>query len=217
MDFLKELAKPFPKEAYDKLTFGAKLTTIKAYYVIERLNTVFGPMGTGWGAKELRFTREGKEGCCVGVFWYNSKTLKNAQFPAVGHGKGDEAEKKALTNMICKAASYLHCGLDVYKGQHTDDAYERSPVSNENTLMDDKGDVRAFLSKNAAVDLKNEWVTLVFEELLIPPVDQEKVFLGLIKAKNFSQISLDTGAKLAQAMIDQKDAIIKKSKKIWKS
>lgn len=39
---LERLNEPFPDEAYKKLTHGAKLTTLKAAYVTERLHYTFG-------------------------------------------------------------------------------------------------------------------------------------------------------------------------------
>jgi hypothetical protein len=48
-DQLKALKAPFPPEALSSDTSrGFELTSIKAAYVIERLNEVFGPIGIGW-------------------------------------------------------------------------------------------------------------------------------------------------------------------------
>ena len=48
-DQIEALRAPFPAEALSADTSrGFELTSIKAAYVIERLNDVFGPCGIGW-------------------------------------------------------------------------------------------------------------------------------------------------------------------------
>lgn len=48
-DQIEVLRMPFPNEAMSADTsHGFELTSLKAAYVIERLNQVFGPCGIGW-------------------------------------------------------------------------------------------------------------------------------------------------------------------------
>jgi hypothetical protein len=48
-DQIQALKAPFPSEALSSDTSrGFELTSIKAAFVIERLNEVFGPCGVGW-------------------------------------------------------------------------------------------------------------------------------------------------------------------------
>jgi hypothetical protein len=48
-DQIQALKAPFPPEALSSDTSrGFELTSIKAAFVIERLNEVFGPCGIGW-------------------------------------------------------------------------------------------------------------------------------------------------------------------------
>ena len=122
------LAVPFEdrKSAYKDVTLGRRaFTTIDAYHVIERLTSVFGLVGIGWGVSDPEYTEH--YGCCVrccATFWYiDPESEKRGEFPAVGDaalfkdsGNIAEASKKARTNLISKAASYLGCGLSVYQG-----------------------------------------------------------------------------------------------------
>lgn len=48
-EIYNQLQKSFPKEAYKELNFGHAMTTIDAYHIVDRLNSVFGLCGAGWG------------------------------------------------------------------------------------------------------------------------------------------------------------------------
>lgn len=133
-DQFKALAKPFPKEAYREVKFGRQFTTIDAYHVIERLTEVFGLMGLGWGVEDLRYEIHEQSCAAHGTFWYRLHDDKGV-IHAVGDsqvikGHVAEAYKKATTNLISKAASYLGVGLSIYQGKGIDDPYlDRAEVA----------------------------------------------------------------------------------------
>lgn len=119
------LSKPFEKSAYKDVNFGRTFTSIDAYHIIERLTEVFGLCGEGWGFGELKFERLENSVACIGSIWYGKEK-------ALVHAVGDaqviknnlaEAYKKAQTNLISKAASFIGVGLSVYKGQGIDCPY----------------------------------------------------------------------------------------------
>jgi len=124
----KQLAKPFPKEAYKDVSMGGyTMTTIDAYHIIERLTDVFGLMGSGWGVIVSEWRETGDSVACVGRLWYLTDG-ERCEVVAVGEGRimrGNVAEamKKAQTNLISKAASYIGVGLSVYQGNGIDDPY----------------------------------------------------------------------------------------------
>ena len=134
-DAWKRLAKPFPNDAYRDISFGSrKFTTIDAYHVIERLTEVFGLCGKGWGfgpCPNTPMITESKSDKAHTVavtleFWWSDG--ERHAFVVTGDGaviRGNVAEaiKKATTNAISKAASYLGCGLSVYQGKGIDDPY----------------------------------------------------------------------------------------------
>lgn len=122
----KKLKADFPKEAYSvDNTRGFPLTSIKAQYVIERLNDVLGL--DGWsidgefekdengvafigslnvkiGDKEV--TRSG-----VGYGAYQKDKDGNLKKSSIG-----DAFKSAMTDMISKTASHIGVGNEVFKG-----------------------------------------------------------------------------------------------------
>jgi len=126
-EIFTKMARPFPKEAYKDVTLGRTFTTIDAYHIIERLTEVFGLCGTGWGVHVREWHVDGTNLAADGVLWYLQADVRN-EVEATGDAmviKGNvaEARKKARTNLISKAASYLGCGLSVYQGRGIDDPY----------------------------------------------------------------------------------------------
>ena len=126
-DIYSKLKTKFPKEAYgtDK-SRGFSLDTIDAYYIIERLNEVFGLCGEGWWLTDIIWkTIEGEKNlviCCATFCYIKSGVTQFQSFPCVGghqvvKDRWDDAYKSAMTNAICKGASFLGVGLDVYKGE----------------------------------------------------------------------------------------------------
>ena len=127
----KALAVPFTdRQAYKDVSMGSfTLTTIDAYHIVERLTEVFGLCGEGWGLRVDEWLREGDNVAALGVLWYLPKgtmqddslgfaqvsQVERREVFAVGDGvirKGNVAEayKKATTNLMSKAASYLGVG-----------------------------------------------------------------------------------------------------------
>ena len=129
----KALAKPFPADAYKEVRMGPRsFTAIDAYHIVERLTEVFGMCGTGWGVNVDEWVRYGDSVAALGFLWYAD--AEKAPFDpkyvrAVGdgvvmkNGNVAEAHKKAFTNLMSKAASYIGVGLSVYQGKGIDDPY----------------------------------------------------------------------------------------------
>jgi len=139
-EYRQQLRAPLPSEAIDSPN-AQGLTPIKAAYILERLNNVFGVCG--W---ELRHERVG--------FFDNTKSKKNyntntyesyiiKQAVVVGYieipelqtrtmeyyGGGDldgvgrtpaDGFKSAVTDLLSKCASTLEIGIQVFKGQPWD-------------------------------------------------------------------------------------------------
>lgn len=134
----KKLKADFPKEAYSvDNTRGFNLTSIKAQYVVERLNDVLGL--DGWSV-DGAFEKDDN-----GVAFMGSLNVKigdkEVTRPGVGYGAyqkdkegklkkasiGD-AFKSAMTDMISKTASHIGVGNEVFKG-NVDPAKIDSPSS----------------------------------------------------------------------------------------
>ena len=116
----EELRKPFPNEAYQAHSSKSFLTTIKAMYIIERLNDIFG-LGRWTLEHEVINHEDG--------YVLMKGQLKLSDYPDIivpaqygGHktgGTGTEKAdgyKSAITDCITKSASYLEIGIDVFKG-----------------------------------------------------------------------------------------------------
>ena len=122
------LSRPFPKTAYKNLKLGGRtMTVIDAYHIIPRLIQEFGLCGYGWGVQVDEFRHEDDNIAAVGHLWYKYKG-ERCQIPAIGDArvfKGNVAEgmKKAQTNLISKASSFMGVGLSVYQGKGIDDPY----------------------------------------------------------------------------------------------
>jgi len=116
----EKLREPFPPEAYQAYDSKPFLTVLKAMYVIERLNDVF---GLGKWNLEHKVIKEDN------VYVLIRGQLKLLNYPDMiipaqygGHktgGAGTEMAdgyKSAITDCISKSASYLEIGIDVFKG-----------------------------------------------------------------------------------------------------
>jgi Uncharacterized protein conserved in bacteria len=115
------LQKPMPPESIKKHPTKMYLSTIKAIYVTERLNDVFGIGGWNFeheiiGDSPDYVTVKGK------IIVKNAEYSLETLFQYGGHvktGKGTEPAdgyKSAITDAISKCASYLEIGIDVFKG-----------------------------------------------------------------------------------------------------
>ncbi len=133
----QKLSKPFPAEAYKDVKIGRGFTTIDAYHIVERLTEVFGLCGDRWGVSVDEWRENGTNVACIGFLWYMaSDGMGQCRVMAVGDAqviKGNiaEAYKKAMTNLISKASSFIGVGLSVYQGKGIDDPYlDREHVQN---------------------------------------------------------------------------------------
>jgi hypothetical protein len=128
---LEHIKKPLPKEAVTQHPTKQNLSTIKAIYVTERLNEVFG-VGS-WTIKtelvgpgiieKTRVTSSGRERV---EFTAVLKTVleipdHKIYYESIASSVNDDpgdACKGATTDAITKICSYIGIGIDVFKGKH---------------------------------------------------------------------------------------------------
>jgi hypothetical protein len=115
------LQKRLPDEAVSQHPTKKYLSTIKAIYVVERFNEVFG-VG-GWSIKyEVITTKDGddetpKQVVVRGVFTVRDyDMLPIEQFGGNDNKDLGDAYKGACTDALTKIGSYLGVGMDVFKG-----------------------------------------------------------------------------------------------------
>lgn len=148
----------FPAEALSADTSrGFELTSIKAAFIIERLNEVFGPCGCGWRyvhspfeliegevVTEVALQFRVNDGGCDPVVW--DAQARNWAFapdsgawawpilapggrrPGKGNAPITDARKGAVTDGLTKAASMIGVGQEVFKGLvRTGQAPQKAP------------------------------------------------------------------------------------------
>ena len=127
-ELFHRLAQPLPSSAYKELKLGGRtMTVIDAYHILQRLTQELGMQGWGWGIHVDEYIEKDGFIAAMGHLWYNHKGQK-CTVPAVGDArifKGNFAEgrKKAQTNLMSKASSFMGVGLSVYQGRGIDDPY----------------------------------------------------------------------------------------------
>lgn len=117
-----ELSAPLPKEAIKPHPTKTYLSSIKAIFVTERLNSVFG-IGE-WTLKVAEIER-GDKGMIVvkgtlevpdyGIYYESYGGNDNGGEASKNFDLGD-AYKGATTDAITKICSYMEIGIDVFKG-----------------------------------------------------------------------------------------------------
>lgn len=112
---LAALKEPLPKDAIKPHPTKNYLSSIKAIYVVERLNEVFG-LG-GWIIHNEVVKHEGKWVVVKSTFEAPEYGIK---IPDIFGGNDNpdvgDAYKGACTDALTKIGSYLFIGMDVYKG-----------------------------------------------------------------------------------------------------
>lgn len=123
-EIYKKLSAPFPEEALSKdSSRGFDLTSVKAQYVVERLNDVLGI--DGWRVTgEYEYIKD-KEGTIEDVVFHGKLLIRIGRLwhiiESVGHSEmkkhvGDSL-KGARTDFLSKAASLVGVANDVFKGK----------------------------------------------------------------------------------------------------
>lgn len=115
----EQLRKPLPKEAISQHPTKTFLSTIKAIYVVERLNDVFG-VGN-WKTKTEVITTKESEKKSPMVIVKSVLTINDYDIEIEAFGGNDNADlgdayKGAATDALTKIGSYLEIGIDVFKG-----------------------------------------------------------------------------------------------------
>jgi hypothetical protein len=125
-DMRAALREPLPKEAIKPHPTKNFLNTIKAIYVVERLNDVFG-IGE-WTIENEVIRSDGKMIVVKSVFTVNDYSIRVEQFGGNDNPDLGDAYKGAATDALTKIGSYLEIGIDVFKGAATGDPVKPQPA-----------------------------------------------------------------------------------------
>ena len=116
----EQLRKPFPPEAISQHPTKTFLSTLKAIYITERLNDVFGI--AKWNL-HTEIVKETPDYILLKGKLYIHDYNVNITSQYGGHnttGKNTEIAdgyKSAVTDCLSKCASYLEIGIDIFKGK----------------------------------------------------------------------------------------------------
>jgi len=185
----EKLREPLPKEAISQHPTKKFLSTIKAIYVVERLNDVFG-IG-GWSIKYDIVEAGEKMIVAKGVLMVPDFGIEVEQYGGNDNPDRGDAFKGACTDCLTKIGSYLEIGINVFKG--LTDTQDQKPVET-NT------DKRPWLSEkmlytaSQRIKAANPYVTTTDGDDVLPLTPQE--FLEKLKKefqmKNIHKHALET-------------------------
>lgn len=155
------LRMPLPKEAVTKHPTKTFLSSIKAIYVTERLNDVFG-VGS-WQIKVNHVTTTDKSMVVVkvefsipeyGIYFECYGGNDNGGENSKNFDLGD-AYKGATTDALTKIGSYLEIGIDVFKGLgNTAPAPQQQPKKWLNITDSNGSDTKEWLNVITAINEK---------------------------------------------------------------
>ena len=129
------LLAPLPDEAISQHPTKTFLSTIKAIYVTERLNDVFG-VGS-WKIKTDFIEKYDKMVVVKTTLEIPEYGIYYESFGGNDNQDLGDAYKGATTDAITKIGSYLGIGIDVFKGKHTPQGLKTKNNSNKPKLYEE--------------------------------------------------------------------------------
>jgi hypothetical protein len=179
-DTMREaLRKPLPKEAIKQHPTKTFLSTIKAIYVVERLNDVFG-VGE-WTISNEVISANDKWIVVKSVFTVNGYNIRIEQFGGNDNADPGDAYKGAATDALTKIGSYLEIGIEVFKGL-ADKAKSETTTKTETTTAKTEDNDKPWINdtqitkvieriKNGEVELKQS----TLDHFKVSKVNREKL------------------------------------------
>ena len=140
------LLAPLPDEAISQHPTKTFLSTIKAIYVTERLNDVFG-VGA-WKIKTDLIDKSDKMVVVKTTLEIPEYGIYYESFGGNDNQDLGDAYKGATTDAITKIGSYLGIGIDVFKGKHT----HNKPKNYEDNSTDSQNNNFTVQNNNVQVD-----------------------------------------------------------------
>ena len=140
------LLAPLPDEAISQHPTKTFLSTIKAIYVTERLNDVFG-VGV-WKIKTDLIDKSDKMVVVKTTLEIPEYGIYYESFGGNDNQDLGDAYKGATTDAITKIGSYLGIGIDVFKGKHT----HNKPKNYEDNSTDSQNNNFTVQNNNVQVD-----------------------------------------------------------------
>ena len=146
-ELIKKLNLPLPKGAVSQHPTRTYLSAIKAIYVVERLNDVFG-IG-GWYIKHDIIEADTMI-VVKGIFTVPEYGIEIEQFGGNDNADRGDAYKGACTDALTKIGSYLGIGMDVFKGLSV--TPQREPVAEKPMTEKQRALIRRLLESTVLTD-----------------------------------------------------------------
>lgn len=163
-EMYKELRRALPAEAVTKHPTKTYLSSIKAIYVVERLNEVFG--AGMWTVKNSLIREESKHIVVKSELTLEEYTGYWEAFGGNDNADLGDAYKGACTDALTKIGSYLGIAMEVFKGQGNQEPKASKPEivkegvkSPETPKQPENTPARMQLSKEFSSLLSNSLIT----------------------------------------------------------
>ena len=176
----EQLRKPLPKEAVTKHPTKTYLSSIKAIYVTERLNDVFG-VGA-WNTKtEIVNTLDNGMVVVKVIFTIPEYGVYHECFG--GNDNGGEksknfdlgdAYKGAMTDAITKICSWLEIGIDVFKGLHDSKSQLSKPTYGYLSALKSADDFNQLINKTPLDKMSREELSAIWDRCKEVAVSYDK-------------------------------------------
>jgi len=196
-----KLREPLPKEAISQHPTKKFLSTIKAIYVVERLNNVFG-IGK-WSIKYDIVEAGEKMIVAKGVLIVPEFGIEVEQYGGNDNADRGDAFKGACTDCLTKIGSYLEIGIDVFKGlSDNTQGDQKKPERKSNTDKRPWLSEKQLYSASERIKSANPYVTVEDGKDQLSLTPQE--FLDKLKKeyqmKNIHKESLEEDVRFQQTM-----------------
>lgn len=172
------LCADFPDEAYKKHDSKSFLTTLKAMYIVERLNDVFG-IGR-WTIDDQKVIKDDGNyvlmsgrltfldyDCQIPTQYGGHATSGTNKEPADGY-------KSAVTDILSKSASYLEIGIELFKGNINPSGNDQG--KNQKKGVDNKTVIERQITASEVEKLWNgkiyKGTVYINDQRIKPPADQ---------------------------------------------
>lgn len=169
------LLAPIPAEAVSQHPTKTFLSTIKAIYVTERLNDVFG-VGA-WSVKTELVEKVDKMVVVKVNFEIPEYGIYYECFGGNDNQDLGDAYKGATTDAITKIGSYLGIAIDVFKGKQTHDNKPATQSNNNNGMNKPNRVDFSHIKTLNTIDELNKWYKEV--EPLLKSENQKKCLIGM--------------------------------------
>jgi Rad52/22 family double-strand break repair protein len=116
LELVRALYQPMPPEAIQPHPTKDYLSSVKAIFVIERLNEVFGMGGWSYRTEVIEASPDSLMVVVRVVLRVPAYGIRLEQFGGSDNKDRGDAYKGAVTDALSKCASYLGVAIDVYKG-----------------------------------------------------------------------------------------------------